>query len=396
MIDYPIGAIAAGLIVAYALATAVAGLVARADFPLPPAAHRIGCIDGLRGYLALSVLFHHFIIWMQVTRLGGGWTAPSVHFFNQLGAGGVGLFFMTTGLVFYPRVLAGFRAGAWAATYVGRIFRIVPLIAISVAIITTIIALRTGRGLDSAFPKAAAQWILALGEPSLLGYPDSGRINAYVLWSLWYEWIFYFCVMPACALAIDLIRGRFPSYVLPAVLLVASLAGRIAMPRSVFVFLPLFAIGMLAHEISTRENIARKLRTPIAAFIATGSLVFAMVFFGSPYDYALPMFAIFFVCVACGNSFGGILKTRGAVVLGECSYSIYILHGIVLSLLFVDAAIIIEAIPTLYLLGLLPFCAIIMTLLSPVSYLLVERPAVRIGRRIARFWTGRNFLLRSP
>lgn len=43
---------------------------------------------------------------------------------------------MTTGLVFYPRVLAGFFKTSWPATYATRVFRIVPLILFSVIIIT--------------------------------------------------------------------------------------------------------------------------------------------------------------------------------------------------------------------------------------------------------------------
>jgi hypothetical protein len=68
---YPIVTIAVGLILAYVVATFAAGLLANRGFPLPPEERRIGCIDGLRGYLALSVFAHHFIKWIQVIRFPG-------------------------------------------------------------------------------------------------------------------------------------------------------------------------------------------------------------------------------------------------------------------------------------------------------------------------------------
>ena len=391
MIKYPIVSILFGISVTYCLATITAAAISHLGFPLPPAKKRIGCVDGLRGYLAISVFICHFIVWMQVSRFGCGWEHPSVNFFDALGTGGVALFFMTTGLVFYPRVLIGYRSSSWVSIYTSRIFRLVPLIVISVVVITSIIVLRTGNGFDISFPKAAAEWITTWGQPPLLGYPDSGRLNAYVLWSLWYEWLFYIFVLPVCALAMDLIRDRLPSYILPAMLLVASLAARALVPRSLLIYLPLFSIGMLAYEITTYHGITSRLRTNVAAIIAVVGILSGMVMFPNPYGLALPMYGFFFVCVASGNRFGGVLQTIGALVLGECSYSIYILHGILLNILFVDLITPIKLVATSELpIILLPLATIIISVIAPISFLFVERPAIRAGSQIARYLAGRR------
>lgn len=60
-------------IIACMVATVVADLAVRGGFPVPGGARRIGCVDGMRGYLALSVMIHHFAIWIQVTRMDGQW-----------------------------------------------------------------------------------------------------------------------------------------------------------------------------------------------------------------------------------------------------------------------------------------------------------------------------------
>lgn len=397
MTIYLTAATIAAAAAAYVSATLIAALIARTHFPLPPTQRRIGCIDGLRGYVALSVLIHHFIFWMQVTRFRGNWEAPHVNVFNQFGAGGVALFFMTTGFVFYPRVLDGFRACAWPAIYTTRLFRIVPLVVASVAIITIIIAMRTGGGLDRGFPIAALQWITTWDEPPLLGYPDSGRLNAYVLWSLWHEWMFYLIVLPACALAMDLIRGRLPSWLVPVTLLVMAVVARLLyLPGSILRYLPLFAIGMIAFECHRREWFARALRTPRAAIAAALALGLGMIAAPTPYTFAMPLFGFFFTCVACGNDMGGLLRTKSALILGECSYGIYLLHGILLSLLFVDAAQVVGSIAIDRLPILLPLAAVTIVLVTPVTYLLIERPAIRIGRNVSQRWTRQRLRTDAP
>jgi len=186
--SYPVLGVGLGTELYFLAAILIGHLLAFCRFPLPADGKSIGHIDGLRGFLALSVMVHHFVVWTQVTRLGEAWSPPKINFFAQLGAGGVALFFMTTGLLFYPRILAGFSSCSWPAIYISRFFRIIPLSVFSFALITLAIVFQTGHGFDADFPHAALQWIFALDEPPLLGFVDSSRVNAYVLWSLKYEW----------------------------------------------------------------------------------------------------------------------------------------------------------------------------------------------------------------
>jgi len=388
-------------VVAITLATMVASLIGRTGFPLPPADRRIGCIDGLRGYLALAVMVSHFFIWVAVTRFGERWAPPSIHVLNQLGAGGVALFFMTTGLVFYPRILKGLRSTSWTGVYVTRAFRIMPLVIVSVAIVTAVIVLRTGRGLDTGYARAAAVWVSSWDEPPLLDYLDSGRINAYVLWSLWFEWVFYLLVLPVCAAAMDIVRDReLPTWSVPVGLLGVALGARVAARLlghnvDALQYFPLFAIGMIAFECQSRPAIRSLLSRPIVALPAIAALAAGMTVARFPYGAALPLFAVFFVCVACGNSLGGVLRTRGALVLGECSFGIYLLHGILLSIQFVDGAALPASLPTAWLPALLPALAAMIVPVTAAAYLLIERPGIARGRRLAGQIAGRGLRIDS-
>jgi peptidoglycan/LPS O-acetylase OafA/YrhL len=377
-------------------ATVLASLLERSGFPLPGARGRIGCIDGLRGYLALSVMLHHFVLWCLVQRFGALWSPPQIAILNQLGAGGVALFFMTTGLVFYPRVLAGARKTDWLTVYVTRTFRILPLVIVSIAGILTIIALRTHASLTTADFTALIKWVTAWSEPPLLGYQDSGRVNAYVLWSLWYEWVFYFVILPVCALAMDWVVARgLPSWTVPAALLIGSISAQILArfvghPVDLFRYLPLFAVGMLAFECQQQPRIRSQLMKRWMTFVASGALVAGMTLTAVPYGGSLPLFAMFFICVAGGNNFHNVLQSRGALVLGECSFGIYLLHGLCLDALFSTGTAIAYQVSTVMLPLFLVLLALIVPLIAAATYLAVERPAMRLGRSLASWLAGKR------
>lgn len=367
------------MFVALAAATLVGEFLASRKFPLPDRG-RIGQIDGLRGYLALAVMCHHFVIWSGVNA-GRPWSEPKLAFFNQLGKGGVGLFFMTTGIVFYPRILRGLRENNWVSIYISRVFRIVPLLLASVLAITGIIMVRFGLRPDEHYPLQVLTWLMGVPQ-SLMGFAGSTRINAGVLWSIFFEWQFYFLVLPLCALLRMLVGGR--TWIVPAALLVLSLAAR-PIGGGLAGFAPLFAMGMLGYEAGMRPGLAAALRSRVASVAALASLGVGMTMFRTPFDIAaLPLFGFFFACVACGNDLFGILRTRGARVLGEISYGIYLIHGTVLYLTF-----------TLVMTGpahivALPLLAVLVTLICAGTFLAIENPFIHLGRKLSKRLTGKR------
>jgi peptidoglycan/LPS O-acetylase OafA/YrhL len=388
--QHPLALILLAAGASFTVATMAGLSLTKFGFPLPVGGRRIGCVDGLRGYLALAVLVHHFVIWVQDARFGRDWSPPESNLIANFGAGGVALFFMTTGLLFYPRIRGGLHGSSWLALYVTRAFRIIPLVAVSVTIVTAIVIARTGARPDLRYVKEAAEWITAWKETSLLDYPDSGRLNAYVLWSLWFEWIFYLAILPLCALAQSIIRGRAPTWTIPIAIMISSLVfSRSHFARDLMKYLPLFAIGMLAWEVQDRGWMRDRLRGPTAALLAIAALLFGLISEPTPYGWPqMAALGFFFAVVACGNGFGTVLQTKGALVLGECSYGVYLLHGIILDLLFVEGGPLLSGLSPTTIYALLPPMAAVVAVATSVSYMLVERPMIRLGARIARAATG--------
>ncbi|MBU6267768.1 MAG: acyltransferase family protein [Sphingomonadales bacterium] len=374
-------AFALALAAAWGAALGVGAVLARAGFPVPDAARRIGAIDGLRGVLALAVVGHHFALWLG-TQAGLPWAPPLVPFVNELGAGAVGLFFMATGLVFHPVVRAGFAATDWRKVMLSRVFRIVPAVVVSVGMVLAVVCWRTGRPPDRGVIWPLVGWIGAFDEPPLLGYRDSGRINAFVLWSLHFEWLFYLLLLPVLALASDAARAvRLPAWSVAAAFLLASLVARWwyapdAAAHDLLLYLPLFACGMIAWECHASAAVRGWLMRPLPRAAAPVALLAGMALARYPHGAALPLFAFFFASVACGNRLGGLLSCRAARVLGECSFGVYLLHGIVLDGLFTAGA----PVPV----TMLPVAAAGVVLMAAAVHLTVERPMIAAGRRLSR------------
>ena len=79
-------------------------------------------------------------------------------------------------------------------------------------------------------------------------------INAGVLWSIYYEWIFYFLVLPVCAFARSFVGNR--TWFVPVALCFGGIIGRTT-DISLFTYLPLFAVGMLAYELKSHAAVLR-------------------------------------------------------------------------------------------------------------------------------------------
>lgn len=335
---------------------------------------RIGHIDNLRGYLGLSVLFHHFIIWSNV-KSGGAWEAPKIAFFNQLGKGSVAIFFMITGFLFYPVILSGFNNVSWKKFYTKRLFRIVPLLLFSIFSISFIIYFLQGNTPNWRYPIEVASWVSGRMSFNLLGFEESRFINAGVLWSIWYEWVFYIFVIPLMSVIRLFFRKK--TIYLPLISFVLSLIFRFS-GIEIFQYLPLFFIGMISYELKEMESVYTFMKSKTSSTISIILMILSMTIFHDPYGIAMPMIGFFFLSVSCGNSLFGLMNSRGSLVLGECSYGIYLIHGIILYLFFTEFYFQISPLLAL------PALSVIVTAATATTYLMIEAPGIKAGSRLSK------------
>jgi peptidoglycan/LPS O-acetylase OafA/YrhL len=366
------------------------GLYKLAWISIPDEKRRIGYIDGIRGFLALAVMFHHFFVWQKFLD-GGVWESPSSNLFNNFGQAGVLLFFMITGNLFYLKISVGLRKVDWISLYISRLFRLTPLMwGITLLVIFTVL-FQTG----FVFPRepthsirAIAHWLTFTGDPDILGFSNTWRIIAGVTWSLRYEWHFYL-ILPVVSI-LFMFFGRYMSKILMLCLFLSIALFFIKAHFTAYlqdvIYIPLFLIGMISAELRSRENVVRLCRTTIASFIGLTAIVVELLGFHAAYGFTQYfLLGLFFIPIALGNSYFNILNKAWSLVLGELSYGIYLFHGFVLYV-FMSGMIF----PTEKLHGMhewiwviLPVIALLVVACSAVAHRLIEVPGIALGRRIS-------------
>jgi peptidoglycan/LPS O-acetylase OafA/YrhL len=373
-----------------------------ADEP-PQRDQRTSTLDGLRGFLALSVFVHHLMVTHGYLE-SGVWTFPPSGFPTLLGQVGVGVFFMITGFLFWGKLLDTQGRPDWRSLYIGRLWRIGPMYLVAVGLMLFIVAWKTGFTLREpvwSVLGGALQW-LALGivpmQPDVNGHEGTRFILAGVTWTVFVEWLFYGSLRLMAPLARG---GRTPRFVAGGLLLlclpaltVAALpsAGSPTQPTLALVIgalawvLASFLLGMLSAWLIRHEGAGRLAsRLPAWAASALALACLGALFLGFPHmvgPVQVLLLWLFFHLVCSGSTLYGLLALRAARRMSTVSYSIYLLQGLVLTVVFAvppvrDFAM--AGAMQYWLVGIL--CALLLVAASVVSYRLVEKPGIAQGKR---------------
>jgi len=282
---------------------------------------RLSSIDGLRGLLALGVFFHHSII-MYYYYMNGTWKVPPSTFYTLLGEASVPLFFMITGFLFWSKILGSkFDVKNF---YIRRIQRIVPLYIFTTVVVILIVFINTNFTIMVDSLELVIQLVrwfsfTFLGTPDINGFKDTFTIES-VYWTLRWEWIFYLS-LPLLALF------KSKSYILIMTLIAISIYFQ-------QIHLLNFVLGLLAANIITSPHVGF-LRHKLFYFVGIIAMFLLFVLFTRGYGtiQSILLF-VFFLSIVFDNTLFGILKTKAMRFLGLISYSIYLLHNILVWSMF--------------------------------------------------------------
>jgi peptidoglycan/LPS O-acetylase OafA/YrhL len=287
----------------------------------PAHSPRFGALDGLRGFLAMGVFFHHCAV-SRVYFETGTWNLPSSEFYSLLGPVSVSMFFMITGFLFWDKAIRNQAQLRPVVLYKGRFLRIAPLYFFSVILILLVVAYRSGFHIeksDDIFPSILRALSVGLFTFLSLNGISVNSINAGVLWTLSYEWQFYLALPFMCWFAT---RKRF----VPFALVLLALCWRY--PQY---FRVTFLAGMLASYLCRMESLRNLL---MKKWISPVCLAALFTCFSHPVvahpSLRTTLLSFLFLAIACGNDMFGLLTRPCSKYLGTISYSVYLLHGFVL------------------------------------------------------------------
>lgn len=291
---------------------------------------RFNTIDGLRGYLAYFVFLHHSLIWFFYLKTGK-WQAPPSNLFNQFGQASVALFFMITAFLFLSKLIdARNKKINWERLYISRFLRLTPLYFVAILIMSILVAISTNYSLNvptSELLASITQWLAFTipGTPDINALSNTSILTAGVTWSLPYEWTFYF-LLPFIAI---LLRIPVSISIKVSIFLCLTITVTLFHPN-----MKIFSsfLGGLAAAILVRYEIVRQFSsTSLATFVLIGCLSFLVLNYSKAFsNIPLILLSIVFVIIAAGNTVFGFLNLQVSRNLGEITYSIYLLHGMVL------------------------------------------------------------------
>ena len=372
---------------------------------------RIIELDALRGLAAVTVVVGHSLVvfpnFDRATRGIAGLDLVNTVKYSPLaivqsGEAAVILFFVLSAFVLALPYL-GPRAPSYRAFLAKRVCRIyLPYLAI-VGTAIALAALLGGGGLPGLSDWANARWQgdfgagLLLGHATLLGSFDNAQFDP-VLWSLVHE-MRISLIFPLLVLAV-VVLGPLRSVVGALAVLIIGLAlNKVGIHldhpsdyfRTLF-YVPCFVAGILLarhhHEIVTRFQRLSAVRR--AGFVGSGVLLFTYpswmdpAWFGHAHRHNIDDIiavtaggCVFMIWALGSDGLAHFLRGRVPQFLGRISYSLYLLHAVVLLALLhlLDGAV-----PTLAIVGLMWLVALP---LAAASQRWIELPAIGLGKRLA-------------
>lgn len=362
------------------LALATISLLNRFFTMAPPAQGRYAAIDGLRGYLAFLVFIHHAAVWYCQLHYHR-WMKPPSWLYSHFGPTSVFFFFMITAFLFFTKLINAREKGIdWPRLYLGRAFRIMPLYLFAMLVLFYIAGYLSHFTLQQPLFTVVKQLLGWVGFMS----PDINRVNqtwviiAGVTWSLSYEWMFYFS-LPFWGLLFG-IRTRIITLLLCALCLVAfAFIIYYFYKHGVWKNFSPFLGGIATAFIVRNKKIQQLAASYYMSFVIVVLLVVVVLFYSSSFSL-VPYLCnwIVFTAIAGGNTLFGLLTHKASFLLGQVSYSLYLLHGMLLFALFN------------FLPGLLPFAmqsavtywlviavaGILLTILCTITYHYIEQPGI--------------------
>jgi len=331
-------------------------------------------IDGLRAILALSVIFHHSLI-MYYYSISGNWESPPSRFYALLGPVSVSLFFMITGFLFGFKLFKdSFDIKRF---FISRIKRIVPLYVFSVIVLVFIVFYINDFVLKEDIVSLIKNILNWMSFKFVHFTPINTETRVFeiqsVYWTLKWEWKFYMALPFLFLLNKKVFKNNNIRFVL--FLLIVFFFYR-------YVYVFIFLLGVLT-ALLYNENI--KINSVLLNIFGLLSIVLVFIFYDTAYERVPAiLLGVFFASVVLSKNLNFIFNIKILRYFGTISYSLYLLHNMVVFFVFYNINIYYKKISmiTQFEYWVIVFIILILTsLFSMFTYKMIEHRFYKRGAK---------------
>lgn len=332
---------------------------------------RFESLDGLRGILAINVLFQHAATsWFYFQT--GVWEIVNIRFYRHLGGEAVIIFLIMTSFLYWSKMIAQKGEVDEGYLYRSRFLRLAPMYIFCAGLIVFSVLIQSGLDIDMKQTiKDILSWLtVGLITTQSVNNVNIIPINAGIHWTLHFEWFFYL-MLPI--LAIFLRNKKMIVLSMPLVFYALSSPDR--------GYWAIFFFGIMAAHIYSNYPNLKIFDKRILNILPILGVILVYLMNYKPYSFSQYFVSMgVFLCFVYGADLFGFLKSLTAKFLGTLSYSIYLIHGIVLFGVL-NSVDYFKPIPTLspvafWLLILLT--GILTIVVSSMTYRYVEYPFIKM------------------
>jgi peptidoglycan/LPS O-acetylase OafA/YrhL len=147
-----------------------------------------------------------------------------------------------------------------------------------------------------------------------------------------------------------------------------------------------FLGGMVAAHWVRDPVLAAVSRTTAAGLVGIAGLAAVVVGLSTAYTWQATVgLTLFFVAIASGHGLWGLLRLPGLLWLGDITYSIYLLHGLLLGAVFQHLLPRAAGMNGLVFIASAVLVDIVLVTACSLVFLKIERPGILLGKRHYRF-----------
>ncbi|MGK3186199.1 acyltransferase family protein [Enterobacter soli] len=333
---------------------------------------RIGYIDGLRGIAAVLVVCAHSWRVSYSDSFERHSFYDSLNFDHRLGAVGVQIFFCITGYLFISKLINN-KNQDWHRFFVARLKRLAPAYFFAITLLIMITYYNAERFGVIEIVKSIRMYAFGLlgTELSVPGFNGTELFS--VLWSLPYEWKFYF-MMPVVAACM------YYRWTTNLAIALAMLCVSVTVYLEGGSFSALFLTGAIAAYLDKKVSIKSDFVRTLIFITAVTTLIYTTSLDINNYGIVriISSSFLFIAVILCKPT---ILCNSALRFMGEISYSLYLLHIIcyyIFANLF-DLYFSTDNMPLYILFYSFFTCALCTMTFKYIEYPFIKKPIVRVS-----------------